>query len=156
MWVRNDGGRAAAGFTGHTGDCVVRAIAIATERSYLNVYNSLHRYALTDRVLMAKLELRYGARACDHASPRTGVNRRVYDRYLTEIGWTWTPTMLIGQGCTVHLHPDELPSGRLIVRVSKHICAVIDGVTHDTHDPSRGGRRCVYGYWQRRPCEVEL
>ncbi len=90
------------------------------------------------------------------AGPVTGVNRRVYDRYLTEIGWTWTPTMLIGQGCTVHLHPDELPSGRLIVRVSKHICAVIDGVTHDTHDPSRGGTRCVYGYWQRRPCEVEL
>jgi hypothetical protein len=156
MWVRNDGGRAAAGFTGHAGDCVVRAIAITTERSYLNVYNSLHRYALTDRVLMAKLELRYGARARDHASPRTGVNQRVYDRYLTEIGWTWTPTMQIGHGCTVHLRPDEIPSGRLIVRVSKHICAVIDGVIHDTHDPSRGGARCVYGYWQRRPCGVEL
>jgi len=26
---------------------------------------------------------------------------------------------------------------------------VLDGVIHDTHDPSRGGRRCVYGYWSR-------
>jgi len=24
---------------------------------------------------------------------------------------------------------------------------VIDGVLHDTHDCSRDGTRCVYGYW---------
>jgi hypothetical protein len=24
----------------------------------------------------------------------------------------------------------------------------IDGVIHDTHDPSLRGTRCVYGYWQ--------
>lgn len=30
----NDGGRAEAGFKGTTGDCVCRAIAIATERPY--------------------------------------------------------------------------------------------------------------------------
>jgi hypothetical protein len=24
---------------------------------------------------------------------------------------------------------------------------VIDGVLHDTHDCTRGGTRCVYGYW---------
>jgi hypothetical protein len=29
----NDGGREAAGFKGFTGDCVCRAIAIATERA---------------------------------------------------------------------------------------------------------------------------
>jgi hypothetical protein len=34
----------------------------------------------------------------------------------------------------MRLHPDELPSGRIVARVSKHLCAVIDGVTHDTHD----------------------
>jgi hypothetical protein len=147
-WVNADGGRQAAGFKGHTGDCVVRAITIATGRSYLNVYSSLHRYALTDRVLMARLTRRYGARARDHASPRTGVDRRVYDRYLRECGWTWTATMKVGHGCTVHLRGEELPAGRLVVRVSGHMCAVIDGVVHDTHDPSRGGTRCVYGYWQ--------
>lgn len=146
-WVNDDGGRADAGFVGHTGDCVVRAIAIATGRSYLAVYSSLHRDALNDSVLMGRLRRRYGARALDHASPRTGVDRRVYDRYLRECGWTWTATMHVGQGCTVHLNAGELPAGRLIVRVSKHMCAVIDGVVHDIHDPSRGGKRCVYGYW---------
>jgi hypothetical protein len=47
----------------------------------------------------------------------------------------------------------ELPIGRLIVSVSKHLVAVVDGVIHDTHDPSRAGTRCVYGYW-RSPTEA--
>ena len=55
--------------------------------------------------------------------------------------------MAIGSGCTVHLRADELPPGRLIVGVSRHTTAVINGVVHDTHDPTRGGTRCVYGYW---------
>jgi hypothetical protein len=147
-WVNDDGGRAAARFKGRTGDCVVRAIAIATGSSYSSVYRSLHRSTLSDRAVMAKLTAQHGARAREHASPRTGVDRRVYDRYLRERGWTWTPTMQVGQGCTVHLRARELPPGRLIVRLSRHMCAVIDGVIHDTFDPSRDETRCVYGYWQ--------
>jgi hypothetical protein len=49
----------------------------------------------------------------------------------------------------VHLAKDELPNGRLIVRVSKHITAVINGVIDDTHDCSRAGIRCVYGYFTK-------
>lgn len=30
----------------------------------------------------------------------------------------------------------------------KHVCAVINGVIHDTFDSSREGSRCVYGYWK--------
>ncbi len=56
--------------------------------------------------------------------------------------------MAIGSGCTVHLRIGELPAGRLVVSLSKHMTAVIDGVIHDTYDPSRGGTRCVYGYWR--------
>jgi hypothetical protein len=67
---------------------------------------------------------------------------------MKQLGWVWTPTMQIGSGCTVHLRPSELPSGRLVVSVSKHLTAMIDGVIHDTHDCSRRGKRCVYGYWQ--------
>jgi hypothetical protein len=58
--------------------------------------------------------------------------------------------MSIGSGCKVHLCTEELPKGRLIVSVSRHLIAVIDGVFHDTHDCSRGGTRCVYGYWRRQ------
>ena len=58
--------------------------------------------------------------------------------------------MRIGSGCKVHLRADELPAGRLIdVRVARHLAAVIDGVIYDNHDCSRGGTRCVYGYYRR-------
>jgi len=159
IFVENDGGRAAAGFKGQTGDCVTRAIAIALAHStdnhedagetYRSVYDALFQSALNDRPHMAKLQLRYGKNARRHASPRDGMSRRIYERYLLSLGWKWTPTMKVGQGCTVHLRADELPQGRLVVAVSKHLTAVIDGVIHDTHDPSRGGTRCVYGYYSR-------
>lgn len=145
--VYNDGGRAAAGFKGDVGDCVTRAIAIAAELPYLEVYHALHQTTLNNRAVMARNELNYGRHARRHASPRDGVNKKVSHSYLIERGWLWTPTMRIGSGCQVHLRAAELPSGRLIVKVSKHMAAVIDGVIHDTHDPSRDGTRCVYGYY---------
>jgi Protein of unknown function (DUF2786) len=49
----------------------------------------------------------------------------------------------------VHLRPQELPSGRLIVAVSGHLVAMINGVVHDTHDCTRDGMRCVYGYYKK-------
>ena len=146
-FVFSDGGREAAGFTGSTGDCVTRAIAIAAELPYREVYDALHAAALNDRALMARLELNYGRHARRHASPRTGAWPKTYNAYLAALGWRWTPTMAIGSGCRVHLRPDELPAGRLIARLSRHLCAVVDGVVYDTHDPSRDGTRCVYGYW---------
>jgi hypothetical protein len=138
--VYDDGGRAAAGFVGHTDDCVVRAIAIATRLPYRTVYDDLN--------LLAKKHERPRSGVA-RSSSRTGVHRVTYDRYLRLLGWTWRPTMTIGSGCQVHLRADELPAGRLIVRVSKHLTAVVDGVIRDTHDPGRDGTRCVYGYYIR-------
>ncbi len=66
---------------------------------------------------------------------------------MTALGFKFVPTMGIGTGCKVHLRDGELPMGRIIARVSRHYVAVIDGVLHDTYDASRGGTRCVYGYW---------
>lgn len=132
-FVVDDGGRAAAGFRGRAGDCVTRALAIALELPYRQVYDDL-----------AELSLAYGGRR----SARDGVESVVMRDYLTRHkNWVWTPTMSVGSGCRVHLRADELPPGRLVVRLSRHVCAVVDGVVHDTYDPSRGGTRCVYGYF---------
>jgi hypothetical protein len=40
-FVMDDGGRAAAGYKGQTGDCVCRSIAIATGKPYQEVYDAL-------------------------------------------------------------------------------------------------------------------
>lgn len=164
----DDGGRAAAGFQGHTGDCVCRSIAIATGQPYQVVYDALNKQ---------RDSMRQTKRVRVSAS-RTGVNRVVYDRYLKALGWEFVATMRIGSGCKVHLDATELPAGRIVCRLSKHLCAVVDGVIHDTHNPNRDkwyefepdrgqalradqgrnqngvytihdGRRCVYGYYRK-------
>lgn len=142
-FVHNDGGRAAAGYKGDAGDCVARSIAIAAELPYAEVYKRLAAGVGRQRDMR-----RTGSRA---ASARNGVNttRKWFRDYMTELGFVWVPTMQIGSGCKVHLREGELPMGRLVVAVSKHYTAVIDGVIHDTGDPGREGSRCVYGYWRR-------
>jgi hypothetical protein len=139
-YVFDDGGRAAAGYTGQTRDCSCRAVAIATGLPYRKVYNDLSKLARNGNIVESR---RY------RPSVRNGVDKGVIEAYLTDLGWAWVPTMRFGDGCKVHLRPGELPSGRLIVSVSKHLVAVIDGVIHDTYDCSRGGTRCVYGYYSR-------
>ena len=74
---------------------------------------------------------------------------KLVGEYIVGLGFEWTSTMGIGQGCTVHLREGELPNGRLIVKCSSELVAVIDGVVHHYYDPRRGGYRCVYGYWKR-------
>ena len=148
-WIHCDGGREAAGFKGETGDCVVRAIAITTKRSYKEVYDALHckskDYLAGHSNAVTKTMKKRGG-----TSPRDGCNREIYQPYLGLLGWVWVPIMKIGSGCVMHLKKDELPDGRIIARVSKHLVAIIDGVLHDTHDCSRDETRCVYGYFQNR------
>ncbi len=137
----NDGGRTEAGFKGDAGDCVTRAIAIATGIPYQDVYTRLATEAANQRATKRTPK--------QAKSARNGIytKRKWFKDYMQELGFTWVPTMLVGQGCKTHLAEGELPVGRLIAVVSKHYTAVIDGVIQDTHDPQRNGTRCVYGYW---------
>ena len=141
----NDGGRSAAGFKGLAGDCVVRSIAIAASLPYEQVYEDLK---LANEVYARIKNTRVAKRISEKGStPRNGNHRDVFHDYILSLGFKWIPTMIVGKGCQVHLRADELPVGRLIVKVSKHLTAVIDGVIQDTHNPSRQGTRCVYGYY---------
>jgi hypothetical protein len=139
----NDGGRADAGYKGVAGDCVARSIAIAANLPYQQVYDRLAEGNLNRR----KSKYDEGPRV---KSARNGVytKRKWFKDYMKGLGFTWVPTMFIGSGCKVHLRPEELPSGRIITVLSRHYCAVIDGVINDTHNGSRDGWRCVYGYWR--------
>jgi hypothetical protein len=142
-FIYNDGGRAAAGYKGNTGDCVCRAICIVTGLSYQQVY---------ERLAIGNKTQRKSKRTGKNSGIKTAANginvrRKWFDDYMAELGLKWTPTMQIGQGCKVHLRADELPKGKLIIAVSKHYTTVIDGILNDTYDCSRDGNRCVYGYW---------
>jgi hypothetical protein len=139
----NDGGRLNAGFKGQAGDCVCRSIAIVTGKPYQEIYDVLSVGNGTQR----KTKRSSKTTGQKTASRGISTSRKWFKDYMKSLGFTWVPTMKIGQGCTTHLKAEELPKGKLVVAVSKHYTAVIDGVIHDTHDPSRGGNRCVYGYF---------
>lgn len=143
-FIEHDGGRVAAGFKGTAGDCVCRAIAIATGLPYRQVYDALAEGNAGQRVTRKTLKTGARARTARHGIYTT---RKWFKDYMASLGFRWVPTMGIGTGCTVHLRPDQLPSGRLVVSLSRHVAAVIDGVLYDTYNCSRGGTRCVYGYW---------
>jgi len=137
----DDGGRADAAFKGEAGDCVTRAVAIASGRPYREVYDALSEIQST---------LRNTKRRSKSRSARTGVStkRKAFRDYMASLGFTWRATMGIGTGCTVHLKRGEIPAtGRHVVMLSRHACALVDGVVRDAYDPSRGGTRCVYGLW---------
>jgi hypothetical protein len=147
-WVRNDGGRRAAGYdnAGDCGGCVPRAIAIASGLPYRVVLDALTvgtvRYVKRfPRSWIARWikRSRHG-RGWD---PSYGCYYTIYSNYLKSIGWQYTPV-----DGRLHLRVDEIPPGRLIVRVHRHLVAVIDGAIHDTHNSGRTGCRPVIGYWR--------
>ena len=136
--VLTDGGRLEAGFKGKApGDCVTRAIALATGLPYLQVYNELNAIAQDERPCRGK----------ERSNARTGVHRETYDRLMKQLGWLWTPTMGIGQRHRVRLR-DVPATGKLVVTLNEHLTCVIGGVVYDNHDPSQGGERCVFSYWK--------
>lgn len=134
----SDGGRSNY-FKGQTGDCVCRAICNATGEDYKKIYDLINQISKSEKT---------GKRKRGTSNARTGVYKYTEQEIIGNIlGWKWIPTMTIGSGCKTHLNENELPNGTLIVRVSKHLTCVKDGVLYDTYDCSRDGTRCVYGYW---------
>ncbi len=138
-WVYDDGGRSKYYQNQKANDCVCRALSISLEKDYKEIYNLINTYADEYRKTENKEDI-------SHA--RTGVSKELTYKILTDLGYKWIPKMFFGKGCTVHLRDGELPKkGNLIVSVSKHLTCVKDGVIYDTYDPSRKGKRCVYGYY---------
>jgi hypothetical protein len=151
-FIYDDGGRKNAGYKGSAGDCVARSIAIAAQMPYEEIYQRLSSGAGNERKAKGK-------------TARNGIHvkRKWFKDFMRTLGFEWVPTMGIGTGCKVHLTDGELPMGRLVVSVSKHYTAVIDGVIRDTFSPERNAhvmtvkdgvtthsvqKRCVYGYWK--------
>jgi hypothetical protein len=87
-------------------DCVIRAITIAAELPYNQVFEDL-------------------------GSPDTsdGIHWQTYHPYLRSLGWE--PTSL-----TYKKEKVIPTTGRIILESRFHVAAVIDGVVHDTQEPA--------------------
>ena len=111
MWVKcnpNPYGR-------QTGDCVVRAIAVATDQSWREAYRSL---------------CRIGEREGDMPN-----SNFIWGLYLKEIG---ARQFLLPESCpaciTVRAFCDRYPEGVYIIGTGDHAVCVIDGDWYDAWD----------------------
>ena len=130
-YIYNDGGRSKY-FKGKANDCVCRAISIASNRDYKEVYDSLKKALGT---------------------PRNGVftKNKAFKDWMAANGFVWTPCSGIGVKTSVHFIEGELPKGRLVCSVTKHYVAVVDNKVYDTWDSrynSFNEVRRIYGYWE--------
>tara|TARA_B100000214_G_scaffold369228_1_gene341952 strand:- start:62 stop:472 length:411 start_codon:yes stop_codon:yes gene_type:complete len=109
----NDGGRSIYFGKRETGDCVVRAIAIATKKHYRDVWHDL-------------LDI----------SKRTGLlpnEHETYETYLTKhLGWTKhkCPRRADGKKYLVR----QVHHEQAIILTRGHLTAMVDGVINDTFD----------------------
>lgn len=127
----NDGGRSKY-FKGSTGDCVTRAICQLLDKDYKEVYDDLKK-------IMGKGK-----------SPRNGVPKKIYHKYLLSNGAEWETFTTIGSGITKRMNSNDLPKGNYICRLKGHLAFVSDHVLHDTWDSSWDGSAGVYGVYRMK------
>lgn len=121
QFVWHDGGRAAAGYTGHTRDCAARAIAIATGVPYQEIYDEITE--------------------AQGVSPRNGT--RGVPALLEKQGWKREECTSVGE------MPEDL--GVLIVslsgRRSGHVATVIGTTLYDTWDCLSSTNVTLESFW---------
>lgn len=122
-YAYDDGGRVAAGYKNPSGDCVCRAVAIASGRPYTEV---------RDRLRIGTGRVRHSKR---RASPDNGIPvlKRWFILLMEEFGFNF-------------VRKSDIPdTGRIVVITRTHAFAVIDGTARDTHMSGLADRR--FGYW---------
>ena len=116
----SDGGRESAGFKGRAGDCVTRAMAIATGKPYRECYRAL---AKANKVYT-------GVR-----SARNGVRKEAYVKVFSDAGMVQIPiNWPVGRGPKPTLTQAAKKFPTCIVTTAKHMIAIKDGVLRDTWD----------------------
>lgn len=131
----SDGGRSIAGYYSNTGDCVVRALANTLGSSYMSLYEFSNKFArANERNRRIKSGNVYGW----------------YDETLKKImrhfGFKW-----VAKRTSVKT-PLQIPrKGKVVVSLMGHVCAVVDGVILDTHNPINDlNLAFAKGYWIMR------
>ena len=83
-WVYNDGGREEAGFKGTTRDCVTRAIAIATEKPYKEIYDLINTFGKNEKPTIL---WKRGDNGPEKVVKRSGENRKYKAICCRKIIW---------------------------------------------------------------------
>ena len=109
-----------------SGDCVVRAIAKATGKEWLDTFDGLVKISRKHYTMPSE--------------------KFTFTAYLKQEGFTMCrmPKHADNRRYTVEQFADENPQGIYIISVCKHLTVLIDGTLYDTWDCSR---KAVGNYW---------
>ena len=155
-WVYDDGGRAAAGFRGRSGDCAVRALAIAGGLGYVEAKDLLEDCAEAFSLGRSREARRQAARPRGGRSLAAGTFTPIMAAAMKRVGWDWVNLRGAAAGSSVGyplLDDDTCRQiGRGVLNVRKHFTAVVGGVIRDTFHPGfyadgTERRLAVYGVW---------
>jgi hypothetical protein len=130
-WIYNDGGRSKYYKRVAQGDCVIRAIAIATNQDYLQVQKDIKK-------IIRKEKSQY------KSNIDVGLFRHTYDKYFKEIGWNWYFT-----ANTMRVNDFEHIEGTFILSLPNHFVACQNGILFDTFDSSKNNPM-VYGFFSKK------
>lgn len=146
-YVFDDGGRAEAGFKGKTGDCVARAIAIATGLPYREVYDRLASENAGQRVTKHTRKSLAGVKTA-----RKGIytGRKWFKDYMAELGFRWVGLAKIGEPSRITVdHFSKHYGQTYILSLRRHSAAMVDGNLRDSWDSGYGGTATVFGFWEK-------
>jgi|TARA_R110000824_G_scaffold220949_1_gene408063 uncharacterized protein YdbL (DUF1318 family) len=127
-YTYDDGGRSLAGYKGITGDCAARAMVIALDIDYRAAYKEI---ALANKAMGFS------------KSARNGVHKNIFQNILKKHGWSWHSAPKFTGRKAYHY---DMPPGKVIARMARHYCTVINKEIHDSWDSSD---KMIYGYWAK-------
>lgn len=104
----------------HVNDCSVRAISLATERTWDEAYEELSHFAQQQAITFSEIEF--------------------IDEYLAER----YPCFCECDICQLKDFLELKLPGRYLITMSGHITCAIDGICYDTFDPSERYVKCIY------------
>lgn len=111
------------------GDCHVRAVAKATDKTWLETFDGLHATARINQDPLG---------SCENIT-----------EYLKPLGFTWH-AIKAEKGKkkpTVAEFAKEHPDGKYVLRVSNHVVGAEGGKYYDIWDC---GDKSLYGYWEKK------
>ena len=111
------------------GDCVIRALTKATNKTWIEVFDELLPYARENQTM-----------------PN---NKVCYEKYILNNNFEYhgISNKKGSKRPTVDSFTKEHKKGTYILRVAHHIVTVVDGLYYDTWD---SGAKSLYGYWEKR------
>lgn len=111
------------------GDCVVRSLTKAVNKEWMQVFEELLPYA-------RELQCMPNGKSC-------------YEKYLTDNGFEYIgiSNKKGSKRPTVDRFAKDHKNGIYVLVVASHLVSVVDGIYYDTWD---SGKKCLYGYWEKR------